>query len=72
MNPEEIQAYISLVSVLVSVGIDVAGKMKALVGLFHPDHPLTEDQINAIEQAGIADSQKRQAERIAMGQPSVQ
>jgi len=70
MNEAEIQAYIQLISVLSSVGIQVVGKVKELVKLFRPDVTLTDTQINAIEQAGIADSTRRKFERIAMGQPS--
>jgi hypothetical protein len=65
-----IQTYISIISMLASVGVDVAGKTKQLVAMFTPDHTLTDDQINAIEAAGIADDQRRRNERIAMGQPS--
>jgi hypothetical protein len=70
MPPSEVQAYISVISMLAAVGLDVVGKAKQLLAMFHPDHTLTEAQVNAIEAAGIADSQKRMAERIAMGQPS--
>jgi hypothetical protein len=70
MTAAQIQTYIGIASLLASAGVEVAGKFKALIGLFHPTSGLTEEQINAIEQAGIADAQRRQQERIAMGQPS--
>ena len=70
MSPQQIQAYISVASLLASAGIDIAGKVKSLVALFHPAASLTEEQINAIEQAAIADAERRRQERIAMGQPS--
>jgi hypothetical protein len=70
MPPSEVQAYISVISMLAAVGLDVVGKAKQLIQTFTPDHTLTEEQINAIEQAGIAEDQRRRAERIAMGQPS--
>jgi hypothetical protein len=70
MNPQQIQNWISIISLIVQSGGVVAGQAKALLTLFHPLSTLTEEQINAIEQAGIADSQRRQQERIAMGQAS--
>jgi hypothetical protein len=71
MNTDQIQAYISVAEVLYAAGIEIVGKFKELLAVLHPGHTLTDDQINAIEQAGMLDSQRRQAERIAMAQPSV-
>jgi hypothetical protein len=68
MNTSNIEAYIQIATVLYAAGVDIAGKFKALIGVFHPDHTLTDEEINAIEQAGMDDSRKRLAERIAMGQ----
>lgn len=66
MTPGEIQAYITVIAAFYSLGISVAGKVKELLKLFHPDVVLTEEEINAIEAAGIAESQRRLAERRAM------
>lgn len=68
MTEQEIQAYIQAISIFASMGIQVAGKVKELIRVFKPDNTLTDAQINAIEQAGIADSTRRKFERIAMGQ----
>jgi hypothetical protein len=70
MNPQQIQNWISIISLIAQSGGAVIGQGKALIALFHPQHGLTEEQINAIEQAGILDAQRRQQERIAMGQAS--
>jgi hypothetical protein len=68
MNEQQIQGYITIAQVLIGIGIDTAQKFKAFIQAIHPHTVLTDEQINAIEQAGILDSQKRQAEREAMGQ----
>ncbi len=68
MNTANIEAYIQIATVLYAAGVEIAGKFKALIAVLHPDHTLTDDEINAIEQAGMDDSKKRLAERIAMGQ----
>lgn len=66
MTPAEIQAYISIVASLYGLGVTVAGKIRDLIRLFHPDAELTEAQINAIEAAGMAESERRRLERVAM------
>lgn len=70
MNAQQIQNWISIISLIVQSGGAIAGQAKALITLFHPLATLTEEQINAIEQAGIADAERRRQERIAMGQAS--
>lgn len=70
MTSEQIQGYIQIAGLLASMGVDIIGKIKTMVSLFHGADALTEDQINAIERAGIADAERRKQERIAMGQPS--
>lgn len=67
MTDAQINGYITLVSAVAQLGFVVAGKVKDLLALLHPEAALTEEQINAIEQAGIADAQRRQAEREQMG-----
>ncbi len=70
MTTENIEAYIQIATILYAAGVEIVGKFKALLDMLHPGHDLTDDQINAIEQAGMDDSKRRLAERIAMGQPS--
>lgn len=69
MTPEQINGYITIISILVTLGADVTGKVKQLIHAFHPEVVLTDDEINAIEQAGIADSIARKTARDAMAQP---
>ncbi len=68
MKTTDIEAYIQIATILYAAGVEIAGKFKQMLALFKPDHDLTDEQINAIEQAGMDDSRKRLAERIAMGQ----
>lgn len=68
MNQQEIQAYITAGSALISAGIEIVGKVKQLIKLF--GHEATEDEVNAIERASMEDSQRRAAEREAMGRAS--
>lgn len=70
MQTSDIEAYIQIATILYSAGIEIVGKFKALIGILRPGHTLTDEEINLIEQAGMDDSRKRLAERIAMGQPS--
>lgn len=70
MQTSDIEAYIQIATILYAAGIEIAGKFKQMIAHFKPDHGLTDEQINAIEQAGMDDSRKRLAERIAMGQDS--
>ena len=70
MNEAQIQGYIAIVAGLYTLGASVAGKVGALIKLFHPDVTLTEDEINAIERAGIEDAERRAAERADMGKAS--
>lgn len=71
MTPAEIQGYIAIVAALYSLGVSVGGKVRDLIKLFHPDAVLTEEQINAIEAAGMAESQRRMHERLAMGRTAI-
>jgi hypothetical protein len=68
VTPEQFNQYVTIGSAAVQVGLQVAGKIQAMVKLFHPDVTLTEDQINAVEEAIVADALRRKAEREAMGQ----
>lgn len=70
LSANEIQAYIQAGTVLVSAGIQLGGKLKEMISLFHADHGLTDEQIVAMEQQSIADSQARKAERDKMAAPS--
>lgn len=70
MNAQDIQAYIQIAGILAAAGVDIAGRFKALIGIFRPGNTLTDEQINAIEQAGLLDSKRRQMERVAMGAAS--
>ena len=69
MKTSDIEAYIQIATILYAAGIEIVGKFKALIGVLSPDHALTDEEINAIEQAGMDDSRRRLAERIAMGRP---
>ena len=66
MTAQQIQGYIQVAEILISLGVSIGGKLKGLIDLMHPGHSLTDEQINAIEAAAMADDRKRQAERIAM------
>lgn len=68
MTEEQLNSYIALVSAVAQLGFAVAGKVKDLIAALHPDVALTEEQLNAIEQAGIADAARRRDEREAMSQ----
>ncbi len=70
MTPAQINSYIAIASAIFDLTGTVAGQIKKIVGIFHPGHNLTDEQINAIEEAGMADALKRAAERRAMGQSS--
>lgn len=69
LTQTEIQTYVGVAGTLIDAGIAIAGKIGPLVSLFHPQAALTEDEINAIEQAGVADALRRRDERAAMGVP---
>jgi hypothetical protein len=70
MTPAEIQGYITIASVLIGMGIQLGGQIKQVIHLFHPGDVLTDAQINAIEQAAVADAERRRQTRIAMGEPT--
>lgn len=61
MSLAQILSFIQIGKALVSAGVDIAGKFKALLS----DAGLTEDQINQIEAAAMADDDMRIARRIA-------
>lgn len=63
----DIQKYIDIASAIVSAGIPLVGTLKGVFDLIKPDHGLTDAEINQIEADGIADSERRKAERDAMG-----
>lgn len=67
MTPEQIQGYVQIVSILVSMGADVYGKVGELIHRFSPGVVATEEELNDIERQGIADSQRRMREREEMG-----
>lgn len=67
MTPQQIETWIAVAQALTAAGVSIVGQLKALFAQFGVSHSLTDDQINAIEQAGIADDQARAARRRAMG-----
>lgn len=70
MNEQQILSYIAMGSAILQAGGTLVGALKGVMQLIKPNHGLTDEQINAIEQASVADSERRKFERIAMGQPS--
>jgi hypothetical protein len=64
----DILTAINIGSALIGAGVDIAGKLKGVfAALGHQN--LTDDQINQIEAAAMADSEARRLRRIAMGTP---
>jgi hypothetical protein len=67
LTPEQLQNYVALAGAILGAGGTLVGTLKGVFDLIKPDHGLTDEQINQIEQAGIEDSQRRLAERTDMG-----
>ncbi len=67
----KINAYISIAQVAVSVGLDIAGKLKGIIETFDANHGLTDAEINAMEVVAMIDTDKRIAERKEMAKPTV-
>jgi hypothetical protein len=64
---DQITNYINIASMLVEAGAQIAGKLKGVFTTLFGQHGLTDEQINAIEAAGMADSEARRLRRVAMG-----
>jgi len=65
-----IETYINLGLAITSAGGQLIGKLKGVLDLIRPDHGLTDEQINELEQQTIAEAQKRLAERQSMARPT--
>lgn len=70
MNEQQILSYIAMGSAILQAGGTLVGTLKGVLELIKPNHGLTDEQINAIERASVADSELRKQQRIAMGQLS--
>ncbi len=70
MKPEQIQGYIQIGVILVEMGVEIGGKVKAIIRQLHPEQTLTDEQLNAIEETSMLQAKARRSERLAMGMPS--
>ena len=66
LNAQKVLGFIQILQVAASVGFEVVGKAKQLLAVFHPDHALTDEEINAIERVSLIDYDARIAARKAM------
>ena len=66
MDLNQVNAWISAAQILIAAGVSVAGKIKELIGVAHPD--LTPEQLDAAYAAILADD----TIRLAFGHDAAQ
>lgn len=67
---ENAQKWLTVATALLDVGVPLVGRIAEIFSHLRPDHGLSKDEINAIEQAAFEDDQARKKARLAMAQPS--
>ncbi len=72
MNQAQIENWIAIAGAVEQLGMSLAGRVQDFWHFLHQgsEPPLTDEEINTIEAAIVADAEKRAAVRAEMGKPS--